>query len=332
MFLRPCLPVCAALLCAAAPTAHAALQVSLAGPKYVRIPYGGSADIGLVARNTGDAALPAFHFESSTGPTPEFTVADAPGTQCGPLTDSAYPNGVRVPVPSLAPGEQRECRIRFTRSAVAAGGNDYSIWHAVDGSGALLLPWEDHLETHAGSFADLALSSEQLTFDIDAQGIATAINRVTVRNLGPDAVGGPHAATTCGFESTVYEFDVDLPGGCAGPIGNFCHFMLPGASIPLPGVAAGESHSCLVRMRSRAAYTAPAALVFQTSVDHQAPQGGWMVDYTGANNSASLRIGPLPAGVAPTVMPMLDGRSLALLALALMGIAWFGLRARRARD
>ena len=117
-------------------------------------------------------------------------------------------------------------------------------------------------------------------------------------------------------------FDGDLPGGCSGETGSMCQFMLPGVAIPLPGLASGETHSCLMRVRTRQAYVAPAAFRFFTATDQQAPLGGWMVDPDNGNNGASLRIGPVPSGSAPTVMPTLDARSLALLALALVGIAW----------
>jgi hypothetical protein len=316
-----------ALALASIATARAELVLDF--PAYQHIAHGAHGDIVLVAENDGGASLPPFVIRGEYWGKDEFTLSEAPGSQCGalqltPPTASYLPATLRMDAPALAPGERRECRIRAQRHATPVYGNSSGIliWRTVD---ALNRPLARTTErwTLIGSYVDLRLGSQTTSFTRLPDGRAQTVHRITATNAGPDDMLWERIDTCDGIPPISVKLDVDIPGGC-GATRQLCAYDFPGQAFELPEIPAGETRSCFVRLTTLEPYQSPLTQRFASDTSFGQRSGEMMRDVYMGDNTIRLVLGP--EGVVPgnAVIPasgtVARGALLALL-VALSAIA-----------
>jgi hypothetical protein len=232
--------------------------------------------------------------------------------------------GLYLLVGPLAAGAQHDCRIVVQRAATETNDGGRRWQTGQDGDPRSI---NNDVLILFGSLTDVGIRLETLQFALDANGRADALLRLVAENHGPTGVQ-PFEAGVC-IEMLAWSFSVD--GGVAQGCGAADHppiCSFAGFGYQRPALAAGESHSCLLRVRGHQPYTTPQEflLILQNHTLMRA-DGGLLADTEGANDVAGVLVGPLP----PTAVDGLSGSGkLLLIAMLCVLAAAVSIRSRAA--
>ena len=192
------------------------------------------------------AVLPVFH-PAGSGP---FQTLD-PGP-CSDMSEIFISLGgsphfswhLQTDVSDLAPGERRICRYRYRRS-VEIVNDQLLFWRVVEPANNDVPPMSG-AEYVIGDLANLRLSVAPVCTSNPEPGQVQA--RVSVTNHGPTAID------PLGFGSCVDNFvpafliNGEFDGGCGADTGGFQSCFSSSLGWTIPGLAAGQSHHCELRL------------------------------------------------------------------------------------
>lgn len=289
---------------------------------FVAVAAGTAIEVALHLNNSGDSASVAgtVLFDAPAG----YAFEQRSAPTCGVLEAAPNDNGVQFAVPPVAAGATLTCTIRITRAADTIDSVVLGI-AAVSGSFHLIS------EIFVGTFVDIALSSERISYAVDTAGVAHGVFRLTAKNVGSVAVEAFDAAT-CSYEASI---DSAIAGGCAATTSLCARGFIPFAAqgARLPALAPGEETSCLLQLSAPA--TTPAAPTLTLDEEPEwnvflidASTGGHVFDANPANNATILPLVPAGGGAPGVAVPALS-RGWQILLTGLLALATTVLWRRR---
>lgn len=286
-------------------------------PQNVAVAVNASVDVPLAIHNEQGIASGDAEFVF-TAPYDGYSMEMLPSPGCSAFHPYAeIPSWSAFTIGALGPGETRTCTMRIRR---AAGAIDNGYFNGMLAGTSI---W---INFNVGTFVDIALSAQQVSASLDAEGSLRAVVRVQARNssgidvdgvamgLGPICIGSPIAV------------DTDLPGGCtADQVA--CEFTGgPAPAARFPVIVAGGSQSCLVR------FTAPAGAdrtinAYLSGNVLDAATGGSVGDSDDTDNHPVITLSAQAAGSAQAA-PALSPPILVLLGVLFGASALVAMRRR----
>ncbi len=315
---------------ASACAAHAAasFQLQRVTPREMPLVPGASTRYVLRITNVGDetgiAPLFAyFWFENRWDP---YTLTQSADPRCGPLHPSAldgFTQGQGFETAPIAPGGTLDCDLMISRPATSP--RDTSLYWAVRDTTPLYASTSDI--ALIGTLAETSITTRNVDFSLDQNGIARATVELSVHN-GGRATLMEQAAGSC--EDTAFRpffTDGSGPNGCGDDgFGPLCFDR--GYGFLIPQLEPGQTHRCLIHLQSFTRYTGSLQYPVEVSWPQQGIGGGTLMDTNRDNNSAVLLLAPTGSGEALSGVPSLGPLALGLLAAVL---ALAAARTRRSR-
>lgn len=310
--------IVALLLIGGIATANAAGELYVSSPQAaIAVAPGGTVPVVLHIENVADEVSDATTVEVRKEIGYTFATSGAAG--CGAVHDVTNPDVVAFDLPSLAAGATLDCTLAVTRSG--EGIDDLQL--GIDSPIVFRAP-----DVILGTFADIALRNERVSYSVDESGVVHGVFRVIAKNIGNVPVGAFNAAT-CSHEST---FNYSIGVGCTPTTSTCARGMLPyrAQGALLPPLAPGEETSCLVEVTR----PTPQPYVDTLHLDQDPYWDVWLIDTStggkvydaeGANNDTELSVPAAPeagATAASTLSPFAAG----LLGVGLLGVAWVSRR------
>lgn len=238
---------CSCCLCGASPK----IAISRGSPQYVPLSIGESGTLVVVMRNDEVATLSSVAIEITTFLS--FTSFAYPVEMdaqpaCGTLIPETYfPGQYLFYIGPIAPQQTIKCIFRVTRSPTSIDSTPMSF-NVYDYPVIGPNPNHDGVAFFLGTFTDVSMSTRQVAFSLDRQGIAHSILRLRAENRGPADVGALRvSACTDNFYPDFY-IESDFPGGCGPDAGAICFDS--GFGFRLPPLAAGQIESCDLKLTS----------------------------------------------------------------------------------
>jgi hypothetical protein len=275
------------------------IALSSVGPFIIPLAQGQQAEFVLRVTNYGPDALPSVTIASLI---PSFIIDWYPVTMpaqsdCGalipwfPFFPAGPLSGYHFTTGPLAVGQHQDCRLLLRRASTTT--SDWGYGWQTDGQ-------NDPVQTNNGvgfvfgSLTDIGIRVEPVSFALNSTGFADSVVRLTAINHGPtDVLQFQVGACTDNFFPD-FSIDGNFPGGC-GPadFGPICFDS--GFGFVRPALAVGQSHSCLLRLHSNARYSLPLSYPLDL-IDFSLERSdhGGLIDTNFSNNTADLRLGPLP--------------------------------------
>jgi hypothetical protein len=209
-----------------------------------------------------------------------------------PFDPSGFIPGYSFAVGPLAVGQHQECRFTVQRAPTAVNDGGYS-WQTSGENDAV--PGNDVVAFVMGSLADVGIRIDTVGFSLGADGFADGVIRLTAHNHGPTAVREFQSGFCTDNFFPGFTIDGNFAQGCgSAEYGPVCFDN--GFGFMHPALAVGQSHSCLIRLRSRAAYAQPLSfpLLLQTFSLVRSDFGA-LADINSGNDYAEMMLGPVPA-------------------------------------
>jgi len=285
---------------------------------------GASIEVRLTLGNTTAQTSPELWLRVSSYFGNGYTVSlMGQTTSCGELVDEPGSWAAIIRVQPIPAGGDRVCVLTVSREPTER--DFHSLFISLNRAPPSDAPWA-YLSLSFGTFVDVHLLAEAESRAVSSNGTAHAIYRLTAHNtssldLDPMEIG---VGQTCIVEPV--QIDADMAGGCTLADG-WCWFggSPSGTVVQLPGIAAGQTTSCLIRIsEQQAANASIVARLPHSFVD--ATTGGAVLESDASNNSQTLYVNAGNGnGAATAALPAISVWSLLLLALALGAL---GLRAR----
>ncbi len=232
-----------------------------------------------------------------------------------PFHPSGFISGFHFTVGPLAAGQHQDCRFTVHRAVTTINDGAYG-WQTEEENDPQ--PSNNAVAFIMGSFTDVGIRTETVGFAVGADGFADGLVRLTAKNNGPTAVREFQVGMCTDTILPDFSIDGDIAQGCGGTqFGPVCFDN--GFGFLRPQLEVGESHSCLIRLRSRTPYTEPLSfpLLLQTFTLVRSDLGA-LIDLDAGNDYAEMVLGPVPTVSVETMNPI--GRwCLIVLLLAMAG-------------
>jgi len=279
--------------------------------------------VGFTNHGPDDASSIPISLGASSYLDPPYALDLGAQPGCGTLLpgDKYGYHGYRFYVGPVATGQTILCTIHVTRLKEAIDSVAYGF--EVFNFPADPSPNNNWTDFFLGTFTDVAMSSQQITFSLDQHGIAHSVLRLRAENRGPADVGALRVtACTDNFYPQFY-IESDFPGGCGPDVGALCFDS--GFGFQLPPLAAGRNESCDLKLTSLQPYTGRLDFEFMRIEGSMLPDpvtGGTLIDTNGEDDWVDLyQVAPPPQPV-PAEWPITH----LLVALSIMVLGSLALR------
>lgn len=206
-----------------------------------RVPVepGKSATISFVFGNEAPAPSGNLEFAiTSLHGVQDYSVEPLPANGCSGFHDDIVPGWRAFTVDSIAPGATRTCQLRITRGAQEI---DNAFFNSV------LRGTDQWISFDMGTFADIRLSAEPVSSNVDGEGVLREVFRFEARNTGAIDVEGVVVGLGPVCVGGAIGVDTNLPGGCAADRIECGFTGGPAPAARLPLLRSGTTESCLVR-------------------------------------------------------------------------------------
>ena len=234
------------------------LAITRGSPEYVPLQIGQSSTLVILIANNNAYAVDSVPVEVK--PFLPFTpviysVALAPQAGCGTLIpETFFPGQYLSFIGPINPQQAIRCDFQVTRLVTSIDSTPMTF-NVFDNEGIGPNRRHDGAGFYLGTFTDVAMSSTQSSFSIDANGIAHSVLQITATNKGPAGVGSIKLDACTDNFAPDFAIDGDYPGGCGRDTGAFCFDF--GFGYTLPPLAAGATESCNLKLTSITPYTGP---------------------------------------------------------------------------
>lgn len=304
--------------------AHAAasFQLQRITPREMPLVPGASTRYVLRISNVGDetgiAPLFAyFWFENRWDP---YTLTQSGDPRCGPLHPSGldwFTQGPGFETAPIEPGGTLDCDLRISRPATSP--RDTSLFWVVRDTTPPYASTSD--VALIGTLAETSITTRNVDFSLDNNGIARATVQLSVHNGGRATLIEQSAGACEDTETRPFFTDGSGPDGCGGDwFGPRC--LDWGYGFLIPQLEPGQTHRCLIHLQSFTRYTGPLQFPIDVNWPQQGIGGGTLMDTNRDNNSTVLLLAPTASGEelfgVPSLGPMALGILSAMLALAAM--------------
>ncbi len=208
-----------------------------------------------------------------------------------PFHPSGFIQGYYFTVGPLSAGQHQDCRftVRRALTTTSDGGCGWQTSGENDS-----VPGNDAIGFVFGSLTDVGIRVDTVGFSIGADGFANGIVRLTAQNHGPTSVREFQVGACTDNFFPEFSIDGNFAEGCGtAKYGPICFDN--GFGFLRPALAAGQSHSCLIRLRSRARYTQPLSFPLDLQTYSLVRQDfGALADINPNNDYAEMQLGPVP--------------------------------------
>ncbi len=321
-------PVIAVFL-AGACVAHAAasFQLQRITPREMPLVPGASTRYVLRITNVGDEAGIAplfayFWFENRWDP---YTLTQSADPRCGPLHPSGldwFTQGPGFETAPIEPGGTLDCDLMISRPATSP--RDTSLFWVVRDTTPPYASTSD--VALIGTLAETSITTRNVDFSLDNNGIARATVELSVHNGGRATLIEQSAGACEDTAPRPFFTDGSGPDGCGDDrFGPRCFDW--GYGFLIPRLEPGQTHRCLIHLQSFTRYTGPLQFPIDVNWPQQGIGGGTLMDTNRDNNSAVLLLAPSGSDEVSGV-PSLGSRALGLLAMIL---ALAAMRPRRSQ-
>jgi len=208
-----------------------------------------------------------------------------------PFHPSGMLSGYHFSVGPLPVGQHQDCRFSVQRALGTTSDGGYG-WQTSGENDPVAA--NNATGFVFGSLTDVGIRVDPVSFALDSAGFAEGVVRLTAENHGPSAVREFQIGACTDNYFPEFQIDADFAQGCgSAQYGPICFDR--GFGFLRPELAAGQSHSCLIRLRGRSPYSVPLSfpIDLQTYTLVRADFGA-LADIDSSNDASNLRLGPVP--------------------------------------
>ena len=270
------------------------IEIVALSPRDVHLPRFESAIVSVGATNLGPDRASDIRLDSALFPHHFYDgyVLSLPDPPCGEL--SLHYDWLNTPIytiilAELQPNESVVCNVQVARGPEGHFASDLRLRFSSTGGGD---PEGTNNSTYfnVGSLVDVSLTLTPVSFDIDADGIATEVVRLDAINHGPSTAHEFAVGACLDFGAPGFSIDGEFNGGCGEDVGYACFDW--GLGFRFPAMTPGEKYTCSLRLQSDEPYAGPLRWDIEILELHDAEAGGQLIDTNSGDNRVTLHLAP----------------------------------------